>query len=431
VRVVAAVVLCTTTFAAVLASTFVIGAPAASATVPTEIIHDTVGDVPNPRGDIVTAGAGTDASGYAFSVHVRTPVDPRSDVNWKSNPTHAEWDLDTNLDGNPDAFATLYADSAGNLHATMERSSDQFVYCTGVGRYSAANDYVATFPAGCIPGVVHFRWSAIMDYDNGSPQNDVAPDLSFSQVHVLGKVGYWMLGLDARVYNFGSSFAAPRPATFALAITPKLDGSGYWIVDPAGRVFPRGTAKKYGAAPGLSRGEIVTTISATPTGLGYWVFSSRGRVFAYGDAHNYGGLGTTHLNRPIIASVATPTGRGYYMVARDGGVFSFGDARFHGSTGDMHLNQPVVGIAPTPDNAGYWLVASDGGVFSFGDAPFRGSMGGTRLNRPVNGLVAYGNGYLMVAADGGVFDFSNRAFLGSLAGRTLSAPIVGIAAFTT
>ena len=38
----------------------------AGATVPTEIIHDPVGDVANPRGDIVTAGAGTDAEGYAF-----------------------------------------------------------------------------------------------------------------------------------------------------------------------------------------------------------------------------------------------------------------------------------------------------------------------------------------------------------------------------
>jgi hypothetical protein len=411
--------------------TFISGARPASATVPTEIIHDAVGDVANPRGDIVTAGAGTDAAGYAFSLHVRTPVDPRSDVNWKINPTHAEWDLDTSLDGNADAFATLDGDGAGNLHAVMERTSDQFVFCTGVGSYNAAHDYVATFPAGCIPGVVHFRWSAMMVYDNGAPQNDVAPDLSFSQVHTLGKVGYWMLGLDARVYSFGWSFGAPRAATLALAISAKLDGSGYWLVDPKGQVFPRGTAKKYGSAPVLGPHEIVTTISATPTGLGYWVFSSRGRVFAYGDAHDYGGLGTTHLNRPIIASVATPTGRGYYMVAADGGVFSFGDARFHGSTGATLLNKPVVGIAPTPDNGGYWLVASDGGVFAFGDAPFRGSMGGTRLNRAVNGLVAYGNGYLMVAADGGVFDFSDRKFLGSLAGHRLAKPIVGIAAFTT
>ena len=260
--------------------------------------------------------------------------------------------------------------------------------------------------------------------------NDVAPDLSFTQVHVLGKVGYWMLGFNAQVYNFGSSFAAGRATTAALAITPKLDGSGYWVVDGFGHVFPRGRAQRYGAAPVLTPGEFITTIAATPTGLGYWLFSSRGRVFARGDARDFGGLGSSHLNGPIIASAATPTGLGYYMVASDGGVFSFGDARFHGSMGGQHLNKPIIGIAPTPDNAGYWLVASDGGVFSFG-APFRGSMGGQHLNRAVRGLVAYGNGYLMVATDGGVFDFSDLAFLGSLAGRKLASPIIGIAAFTT
>ncbi|MDQ1448968.1 MAG: hypothetical protein QOC79_1939 [Actinomycetota bacterium] len=401
-----------------------------SGTVPTAFVHDAVGDVADARGDIVTAGAGTDAAGYAFSVHVEAPVDPRTDVNWKMRSTHVEWFLDTNLDGTPDDFAFVDADSAGNLHAVMERYSDEFVFCSGVASYTATHDYVARFPVGCIPGVRQFRWSVIMDYDNGTPQNDLAPDLSFAPVLTLGEVGYWMLGLDANVYNFGSAFAAARATSAAVAITPKRDGSGYWIVDPQGHVFARGTAQWFGNAPLLAALEAITTISATPTGSGYWLFSNRGRVFAYGDARTHGDLGSVHLNGQIVASAATPTGLGYYMVGSDGGVFAFGDARFRGSMGGRHLNQPVVGIASTLDNAGYWLVASDGGVFAF-SAPFRGSMGSVTLNRPVDGLVAYGNGYLMVASDGGVFDFSNRAFLGSLADRVLSAPIVGIAAFTT
>ena len=402
----------------------------ASATVPTAFVHDTIGDVPIARGDIVTAGAGTDAAGFAFSVHVRSPVDPRIDTNWKSRPTQIEWFLDTDLDGNPDAVATLDADGAGNLHAVMQRYPDQFVYCAGTGTYTAAHDYLATFRAGCIPGIRRFRWSAIMVYDNGSPQNDVAPDLSFAPVLTLGKVGYWMLGADAHVYAFGSSFASGRATSFAVAMTSKLDGSGYWIVDARGHVFTRGTAQVFGRAPALGTFELITTISATPTGAGYWLFSNRGRVFAYGDARTHGGLGAVRLNGPIVASAATPTGLGYYMVGSDGGVFAFGDARFRGSMGGHHLNQPVVGIASTLDNAGYWLVAADGGVFAF-SAPFRGSMGSVPLNQPVDGLVAYGNGYLMVASDGGVFDYSNRAFLGSLANTALPAPIVGIAAFTT
>ena len=420
--------------ATAVAISVTVSAPAASGfqsgTVPTEFVRDAAGDVPNPHGDILIAGAGTDAAGYAFSVYVKAPVDPRIDGNWTRRPTQIEWFLDTNLDGTPDAVAVLDADSAGNLHAVMERYSDQFVYCTGAGRYTAARTYMAIFPVGCIPGVKRFRWSVIMVYDTGAAQNDVAPDLSFAQVLTLGKVGYWMLGRDARVYNFGSAFAGGRAAAAAVAITPKRDGSGYWIVDAKGHVFTTGTAQWFGGAPRLGIQEVVTTISATPTGAGYWLFTNRGRVLAYGDARPHGSLESVHLNGPIVASAATPTGFGYYMVGSDGGVFSFGDAKFHGSMGGRRLNGPVIGIAPTPDNAGYWLVASDGGVFAF-SAPFRGSMGSVTLNQPVDGLVAYGNGYLMVASDGGAFDFSNRKFLGSLADRTIPAPIIGIAAFTT
>ncbi|MDQ1475220.1 MAG: hypothetical protein QOE62_449 [Actinomycetota bacterium] len=401
-----------------------------AAAVPTEIINDAVGDVPDPHGDIVRAGAGTDAAGYAFSVHVKTPIDPSTDVSWRIRPTQIQWFLDTNLDGEADAVAVVNADGAGTLHAVMERFSDQFVYCTGQARYTATHDYLATFPAGCISGLRRFRWSAIMTYDPGTAQNDVAPDAAFAPVLTVGQVGYWMLGADGVVYAFGSAFGVHRVALQAMAMTPRLDGSGFWIVDAAGHVFLRGSAQRFGSAPALAAGERITTISATPTGSGYWLFSNRGRVFPYGSARSYGDLAALQLNGSIVASVATPTGLGYYMIGGDGGVFAFGDAQFRGSLGGQHLNRPVVGIAPSPDNAGYWLVASDGGVFAF-SAQFRGSMGNTVLNQPVRGLVAYGNGYLMVAADGGVFDFSNRAFLGSLAGVGLSAPIVGIAAFTT
>ncbi|HEV7525042.1 MAG TPA: phage tail tip lysozyme, partial [Acidimicrobiia bacterium] len=240
--------------------------------------------------------------------------------------------------------------------------------------------------------------------------------------------GYWMLGADGSVYPFGSASNSGSAPGFAVAITARPDGRGFWIVDAAGYVSHLGeAARDHGGRPPLRAGEAVSTISATPSGNGYWLFTNLGRVFVYGDAHFYGDMSSTALNGPIVASVATPTGHGYYMVGSDGGVFSFGDAHFHGSTGHLRLNRPVVGIAPTPDNRGYWLVASDGGVFAF-VAPFRGSMGGSHLNRAVNGLVAYGNGYLMVASDGGVFDFSNKAFLGSLPPSLPSAPIIGIAA---
>ncbi len=244
------------------------------------------------------------------------------------------------------------------------------------------------------------------------------------------RTGYWMLGVDGHVYNFGNASRLGNASGAVVALTPTLDGRGYWVVDLAGRVSHFGSAGYFGGRPHLNSGEVVTTISATPSAKGYWLFTNLGRVFAYGDAHFYGDMRATKLNGSIIASSATATGKGYYLVGSDGGVFSFGDAKFHGSTGNMRLNQPVVGIAPTPDNKGYWLVASDGGVFAF-HAAFRGSMGAVQLQKPVNGLVAFGNGYLMVASDGGVFNFSNKPFLGSLGMNPPAAPIIGIAAFAT
>ncbi len=240
--------------------------------------------------------------------------------------------------------------------------------------------------------------------------------------------GYWMLDNTGRVYPFGSAQNFGSAAGGAVAIAARKDGKGYWTTDALGDVHGFGAAHADAGRPALRAGELVATISATPSGGGYWLFTNQGRALPHGDARFFGDMSNVHLNGPIVSSVATPTGHGYYMVGSDGGVFSFGDAKFHGSTGNIRLNRPVVGLSPTPDNKGYWLVASDGGVFAF-TAPFRGSLGGTHLNQPVNGLISFGNGYLMVASDGGVFDFSNKAFAGSLAGRPAGSPtVVGIVA---
>ena len=262
------------------------------------------------------------------------------------------------------------------------------------------------------------------------PESGVSNAVTVVSSQSVARTGYWMLSSNGQVYPFGDAGRYQHVFGTRVAIAPRRDGTGYWTVDAVGRVSHFGAARAFGDHPALRAGEVVSTISATPSGNGYWLFTNRGRAFAYGDAKFKGDLTGSVLNGPIVASVATPTGNGYFMVGSDGGVFSFGDARFHGSTGGIHLNRPIVGISPTASNSGYWLVASDGGVFAF-NAPFRGSMGGASLSRPVNGLVGYGNGYLMVASDGGVFDFSSTPFLGSLASNPPPAPIIGIGAFTT
>ena len=243
-----------------------------------------------------------------------------------------------------------------------------------------------------------------------------------------GPSGYWALGHDGRVYNFGDAPALGNGAANAVDLEPTPTGAGYWLLQHDGKVGASGDATQLGDvdAVKLVKGEEVASLSATPTGKGYWVFTNRGRVIPFGDATFLGDMSTTKLNGPVLGSVATPTGRGYYMVASDGGIFTFGDATFLGSMGGQSLNAPVQDLVPDADGRGYWLVASDGGIFAF-DAPFRGSMGAQKLNKPIVGMVRYGDGYLMVGADGGLFNFSSRPFAGSLGDKPPASPIVAVA----
>ncbi len=252
-------------------------------------------------------------------------------------------------------------------------------------------------------------------------------------VPVPGKSGYWMLGVDGKVYAFGDAAQAmfgdaagqiPAGAK-AVHIEPTPTAKGYWINDDRGGVYAFGDAAKLGGinASALQAGEQVTSLSSTPSGGGYWLFTSKGRVFTFGNAGKFGDLAALTLNGAIQSSIPTPSGNGYFMVGSDGGVFAFGDAVFKGSMGATKLNQPVMALVPTRTNNGYWLVASDGGIFAFGDASFKGSMGATKLNKPVVGMVRYGNGYLMVGADGGIFSFSDKPFVGSLGANPPARPI--------
>ncbi len=269
------------------------------------------------------------------------------------------------------------------------------------------------------------------------PTEPTAPQVTSTttgSVQVPSRSGYWMVGTDGRVYNFGAAnaYGDASLATGASAVDlePTPTGSGYWIVDDAGTVYAKGDAKTLGNVDKSllrpSAAEVITSLSSTKSGNGYWIFTSLGRVIPFGDAAFHGDMRDTKLNGAVLDSIATASGNGYYMVGSDGGIFSFGDAAFKGSMGGKTLNKPVQSLVPDGDGAGYWLVASDGGIFAF-DAPFKGSMGEVKLNRPVTGMVRYGDGYLMVGEDGGIFSFSTKQFVGSLGDNPPAKPITSVA----
>ena len=172
-----------------------------------------------------------------------------------------------------------------------------------------------------------------------------------------------------------------EPALASAPATPEAAASGYWLVGADGGVFNFGSAQFHGSAGSLHLNAPIVGMAATPDGGGYWLVASDGGVFTYGDAVFHGSAGALHLNAPIVGMAATPDGGGYWLVAPDGGVFTYGDAVFDGSTGALHLNAPIVGMAATPDGGGYWLVAADGGVFTYGDATFHGFDGSSAPQR--------------------------------------------------
>jgi lysophospholipase L1-like esterase len=251
--------------------------------------------------------------------------------------------------------------------------------------------------------------------------------------NIIGAPGYWEVGRDGGVFNFGitpfvGSLGGRQLNAPVVGMASALGGQGYWLVASDGGVFSFGEASFFGSMGRQHLNAPVVGMAASSDGQGYWLAAADGGVFSFGDAQFYGSADSQHLNAPIVGIAATPDGKGYWLVAADGGVFSFGDAQFFGSMGGKHLNQPIAGTATTQNGQGYWLVASDGGVFSFGDASFGGSMGGKPLLAHMVGIVANpnGTGYWTVAADGGVFSFGGAPYEGSMAGQPLGGPIVGI-----
>ena len=251
----------------------------------------------------------------------------------------------------------------------------------------------------------------------------------------LSALGYWEVGSDGGIFNFGSanyygSMGGQPLNKPIVGLADTADGLGYWEVASDGGIFSFGDATFYGSMGGQPLNKPIVGMARTVDGRGYWEVASDGGVFSFGDATFYGSMGGLPLNAPIVGIAATPDGGGYWEVASDGGIFSYGDALFYGSRGGQPLNAPIVGIAATPDGGGYWEVASDGGIFNYGDALFYGSMGGQPLNKPIVGLAATpdGAGYWEVASDGGIFSFGDATFEGSMGGLPLNAPIVAMAA---
>jgi SpoIID/LytB domain protein len=228
-------------------------------------------------------------------------------------------------------------------------------------------------------------------------------------------------GTAGSVSTTGNAFAAAlglRSNWFSFNGSTGASGgdNGYWVVGSDGSVNDFGAAPSYGSMAGKSLNGPVVAMAPTADQAGYWLVGSDGGIFTFGDAAFYGSTGSMKLNKPVLGMAATPDGRGYWLVASDGGIFTFGDAGFYGSTGSLKLNAPIVGMVPTADGRGYTLIARDGGVFTFGDASFAGSLPGLGITATVAGVTptADGGGYLVVSKTGSVYPFGDAPTFGSM-----------------
>ena len=361
------------------------------------------------------------------------------DLSGTSDADYLRWAIGVHANTAPDWIVQLKRGANGFGQVIVFVPGDAPIACPdAIGSFDGVNGlYLASVPAKCVGSPASFQWAAQRSVAPASgtlataPATDVAPDDGLGKaVTPATVVGYWAIGSDGKVYNFGD---APKLGDATSAANQMIDieaaphGSGYWTLDWKGVVTAFGPVHYGGLSPSdLRAGERAVSLSSTPTGAGYWIFTNIGRMFAFGDANkDLGDISSVKLNGEVVDSQPTPSGKGYYLTAIDGGVFTIGDAKFFGSTGNIKLNKPVVGIVPDPDGEGYWLVATDGGVFTF-KSVFKGSTGDLKLNKPMRGMVPYGNGYLMVAEDGGVFNFSNKPFSGSTGANPPANPMVSI-----
>ena len=217
----------------------------------------------------------------------------------------------------------------------------------------------------------------------------------------------------------------PQPPPTSPA-PPPAPSHGYWLVGSDGGIFNFGSAQFHGSTGSMHLQRPVVGITPTADRDGYWLVASDGGIFAFGDAGFHGsipgsglspaGSGLPHsLNAPIVGMVPSTDGGGYFMVASDGGVFAFGDARFEGSCpGIGGCSGAAVAVVPDASGGGYWVVTSTGSVYPFGNAVDYGAPG--RQSTAITSAVAApnGGGYWVLDAAGQVFPFGDAAGLGSL-----------------
>jgi hypothetical protein len=254
--------------------------------------------------------------------------------------------------------------------------------------------------------------------------------------------GYWLVGSDGGIFNFGAagffgstgSLQLQRPV---VGIVPTKSRQGYWLDASDGGIFSFGDAGFFGSIPGLgyhpagsglpnSLNAPIVGMVPSSTGQGYFMVASDGGVFAFGDAKFAGSCpGIGGCSGSAVAVMPDHSGNGYWLVTSTGAIYAFGDAPYFG--GPPPEPVAVVDAVPTPDGQGYWLLYANGAVYPYGDAVNDGGpLGYVNIYNPARAIfpTADGVGYWVASAKGDVFSSGDAPFLGSMSSTPLNGQII-------
>jgi hypothetical protein len=259
--------------------------------------------------------------------------------------------------------------------------------------------------------------------------------------------GYWLVGSDGGIFNFGSAQFSGSTGGLVLqrpvvGIVPTKDDGGYWLDASDGGVFSFGDTQFYGSIPGLglhpAGSGLPNSLNAPIVGMvpsnddgGYFMVASDGGIFAFGDAHFAGSCpGIGGCSGAAVAVMPDASGNGYWLVTKTGSVYTFGDASYYGAPGNT--GSPVTSAVRTPNGGGYWILTANGTVYNYGDAGNYGdaasSFGGFN---PATAIftTSDGGGYWIASANGTVDQYGDAPNDGGMSGTHLNGSIIAATGF--
>jgi hypothetical protein len=151
-------------------------------------VDGTQAPIKEGRVDIVRSRAVYEPDRITFAVQVDQPSDPGEDERWASDSTFANWEVDTNGDGNADFEVQYYIDEGtyGGVVSKQGAAGPEIACEVETAGYGPEG-YSVTVPASCLGEPASLQYRVTMFYDtnpkdeNADVASDVAPNggLSF------------------------------------------------------------------------------------------------------------------------------------------------------------------------------------------------------------------------------------------------------------